>query len=473
MQAGVVGFSPARNSRIHVRVKRVISGLCVLAMLSLLGMTPAWGSPPAGPPIQSGADPQAAGAVQIYLSPSTATAYLGQTFTLTVWVATGAQPIDSVSIIVNYNGAVLDNTNITNGTTLPYVLKKVIGGTTGVLRYDAGQLGSQGVTGTFVLCTLYFRALALATNSPVNFAQVQVYKGGEPVPFSVTNARVNVTTPPPPTATPTVTPTPTAVLGNICVLVFNDRNGNEMREVGEELVAGAVLTLTNSLHEVIGTYTTNGVSEPYCFRTQGAGFYFLREQNPPGWVSTSPDYWGLAMLDGTRWDVEIGDRWVGEATPTPTPMPPAPTQTPTPTSTPTRSPTPTPTSTPVVPTPTPTPPAQWVEVRSSIPADGIMDPLSPIELMFDAPMITETVELLLVPAVPYHVEWSEPGTAAGAGAVGYRKAVIHHEPFTPRTGYVLGVTEGQSVSGLPVRPTFWSFVVPGMSLLFPLVRKSY
>ncbi len=277
MQTGTVRFFLASNNRIHARVKRVISVVCVLAMLSLLGMTPAWGSPPAGLPAQSGEIPQAAGAVQIYLSPSTANVYLGQTFTLTVWVATGAQPIDSVSIIVSYNGAVLDNTNITNGTTLPYVLKKVIGRTTGVLRYDAGQLGSQGVTGTFVLCTLYFQALALASNSPVNFTQVQVYKGGEPVPFTVTNARVNVTTPPPATATPTVTPTPTAVPGNICVLVFNDRNGNELREVGEELVAGAVLTLTNSLHEVIGTYITDGVSEPHCFQTYGAGFYFLRE----------------------------------------------------------------------------------------------------------------------------------------------------------------------------------------------------
>ena len=471
MQIGAVRFPLTRKSRIHAWFRRAVSIVCVLAVLGLLGMTPAWGAPPAGPSMQAGEAPQAAGAVQIYLSPATANVYLGQTFTLTVWVATGAQPIDAVSIIVSYNGTVLDNTNITEGATLPQVLKKVVGRTSGVLRYDAGKLGAEGVTGTFVLCTLYFKALALASNSPVNFTQVQVYKGGEPVPFSVTNARVNVTTPPPPTATPTVTPTPTAVPGNICVLVFNDRNGNEMREVGEELVAGAVLTLTNPLHEVIGTYTTNGVSEPYCFQTHGAGFYFLREQNPPGWVSTSPDYWGLAMLDGTRWDVEIGDRWAGEVTPTPTVPGPTPTSTPTPTPTPTWTPTPTPTSTPVV--PTPTPPAQWVEVHSSIPESGIMDPLSPIELMFDAPMITETVEILLVPAVPYEVEWSEPGAVAGASVVGYRRAVIHHDPFTPRTGYVLGVTGGQSVSGLPVRPTFWSFVVPGMSLLFPLVRKSH
>lgn len=443
--------------------RRALSLICMVSLLGLLGMTPAWGAPPAGAPIQAEEEPLALGTVQIYFSPSTANVYLGQTFSITVWVATGSQPIDSVSIIVNYNGSVLDNTNIVNGTTLPYVLKKDIGRTSGTLRYDAGQLGAQGVTGTFVLCTLYFKALALATNSPVNFNTVQVFKGGDLVPFTVSNARVNVTTPPPPTATPTVTPTPTTVPGNICVSVFHDRNGNELREVGEELVAGAVLTLTNALHEVIGTYTTDGVSEPHCFETYGAGFYFLREQNPLGWISTSPDYWGLAMLDGTRWDVEIGDLWPGTATPTPTG--PAPTATPTPTLTPTM--TPTPTSTPSGPTPTP----QWVEVHSSIPESGIMDPLSPIELMFDAPMITETVELLLVPAVPYDVEWTEPGVTAGAE--GYRRAVIHHEPFTPRTGYVLGVTGGQSVSGAPVRVTFWSFVVPGMSLLFPLVRKSY
>lgn len=444
--------------------RRALSLMCMITLLGMLGITPAWGSPPASVSSQAEEEPLALGTVQLYFSPSTANVYLGQTFSITVWVATGTQPIDSVAIIVNYTGSVLDNTDIANGSTLPYVLKKVIGRTTGALRYEAGQLGAQGVTGTFVLCTLYFRALNLATNSPVNFTTVQVFKGGDPVPFTVSNARVNVTTPPPPTETPTVTPTPTAVPGNICVSVFHDRNGNELREVGEELVAGAVLTLTNALHEVIGTYTTDGVSEPHCFETYGAGFYFLREQNPPGWISTSPDYWGLAMLDGTRWDVEIGDLWPGTATPTPTG--PAPTATPTPTFT------PTPTLMPPTPVPTPTPTAtpQWVEVRSSIPESGVMDPLSPIELMFDAPMITETVELLLVSAVPYHVEWVEPGMAAGAE--GYRRAIIYHEPFTPRTGYVLGVTGGQSVTGAPVRVTFWSFVVPGISLLFPLVRRS-
>lgn len=464
----------------------IILLICLLVAGGMAGA--ALAGPPAQEPAPTPVDaPNTLGTVNVYLSPANATGYLGQTLALTVWIATGSEAIDSAAIIINYDGAVLDNTNIVNGSTLPYVLKKVIGRTSGTLRYEAGQLGAEGVKGTFVLCTLYFNPLSLADRSPVTFSSVQILKGGVSVPHSVGNATVTVLNPPtptetpPPTNTPTVTPTPTYIPGNICVSAFNDANGNEARDAGEELIAGAVITVSNSLRQPLASYTTDGVHEPHCFQIQFPGVYYLREQNPPGWSSTSPDYWGLVLLQGTRWDIEFGD-WTAvlpTATPTSIAGTPTPTSTATHTPTPTASSTatPTPSGTPG-PSPTPTPTREGtptlvpVQVTSSIPEGGVLGPRSPIDLSFSAPMRTETVRILLVPSTAFTVEWSEGEGAGTAGDTGYRRARIYHDPFRTRTGYVLGVTAGESVDGAPVEPNFWPFFVPeGHVVALPLILR--
>jgi len=309
-------------------------------------------------PMATEADVTAQGSVNISLWPSSASGYLGQNIRVDVIISAGAQQVDGASARIDYNGAVLDNTSIIPGGTLNTVLANSRGGTSGVLFYSAGKLTGTKPSGTFTLCTLYFRGVSLASNSPVTFRvgpyDTNVTFGGASVFGSASNGSVTVLVPPPTathTPTPTVTPTPTYIPGNICVSVFNDVNGDEVRDPGEELIANAVLTLTNSLREVVGTYTTDGINEPHCFHTELPGFYFLREQNPPGWSSTSPDYWGLAMSQGTTWHVEIGD-WLAVA-PTSTPTsPPTASPTVTPTATITDTPTASPTFT-VTATPTP------------------------------------------------------------------------------------------------------------------------
>jgi len=152
------------------------------------------------------------------------------------------------------------------------------------------------------------------------------------------------------TATPTQTPTPTPVPGNLCLLVYNDLNGNGSRDLGEPLLAGALLTIRDSNNNLVTTYTTDGINEPKCF-SLAPDTYRVTETNPPGYTSTTPDLIAAVVASSFTTNADFGDI---ASTPTPTNTPaPAPTDTPTPTPTDTPTPTQTPTAT-ATPTQTPT-----------------------------------------------------------------------------------------------------------------------
>jgi hypothetical protein len=122
------------------------------------------------------------------------------------------------------------------------------------------------------------------------------------------------TGPPPATATPTATPT----TGSICILVYDDANGNSRRDPGEGPIAGAIIKLRDHTRAVVATYTTTG-AEPYCFTGLVPGNYTVTEQNPPGYVSTTPDIWGAWLTAGSVVYTEFGDQLSPTPTVTPTP----------------------------------------------------------------------------------------------------------------------------------------------------------
>jgi hypothetical protein len=142
---------------------------------------------------------------------------------------------------------------------------------------------------------------------------------------TITPTPTNTATPTPVnTATPTVTPTPTftptPMTGSLCVLSYEDRNGDRIRNPGEPLLPYAVFTLSDANH-VVGTYSTNGLNEPFCFVGLEPDVYFVSEMNPPGYESTTHDSWGVSLQNGATINIEFGDRTEMEPTPTPTALP--------------------------------------------------------------------------------------------------------------------------------------------------------
>ncbi|MGB9880398.1 MAG: SdrD B-like domain-containing protein, partial [Anaerolineae bacterium] len=99
---------------------------------------------------------------------------------------------------------------------------------------------------------------------------------------------------PTPTMTLTATPTPTPAYGQVCVSTFEDTNHDSRHDEGEGLIAGSVISLLDSNQFELESYVTDGLSEPYCFTGLTEGTYFLKRQNPPGYVSTIPDDWAVA-----------------------------------------------------------------------------------------------------------------------------------------------------------------------------------
>jgi len=136
---------------------------------------------------------------------------------------------------------------------------------------------------------------------------------------------------PTPTDTPAPTATPTPPSGAICVLAYHDRNGNKIRDLDEELLAGAMFTVSDG-RQTVASYITDGINEPYCFVDLTPGNYFLYKESPPGYDSTTGDNWGVVVTGGATIQIEFGDKLQPTPVPTSTPLPtPTPTPIPTPT----------------------------------------------------------------------------------------------------------------------------------------------
>jgi len=106
---------------------------------------------------------------------------VGQTFTIEVQVAAGAQPADGVEAHLGFDPGKLQVVDINNapanaitpGTTLPQELLNVVDNAEGWIDYAAGAAFGAGNerSGTFSLATIRFKALGATgeTGTPVKF----------------------------------------------------------------------------------------------------------------------------------------------------------------------------------------------------------------------------------------------------------------------------------------------------------------
>jgi LysM repeat protein len=108
-----------------------------------------------------------------------------------------------------------------------------------------------------------------------------------------------------PTAEPTES-TATEGLASFCISAYHDRNGDDARQIdSEELLPNATITLVGT-NGTAGTYTTDGVSEPYCFENLPAGDYVLRQTPPAGYQASGAGEWGVILSTGQIYSRDIG-----------------------------------------------------------------------------------------------------------------------------------------------------------------------
>jgi len=129
---------------------------------------------------------------------------------------------------------------------------------------------------------------------------------------------------PTPEATPTPVPTPTPEAGQVCVQAFHDRNGDGVRQPEtEELLPNAVFSLSDATG-LVGQYTTDGISEPYCFPGLKPGTYQVAVQPPAGYGVNGPAQVALALASGGRLEAAIPMQRGGSAGATPAAVLPTP-----------------------------------------------------------------------------------------------------------------------------------------------------
>lgn len=132
-------------------------------------------------------------------------------------------------------------------------------------------------------------------------------------------------TPAPTTAAPTTDPNagtgalpvaPSADSASLCVLAYFDANSDLFRQAdaGEMALPGAEINLFGTGGPA-GTYTTDGISEPYCFQNLAPGNYILRHTPPPGYKLTDAGQWNIPLNAGQVATLDLGYAQDGNAAP--------------------------------------------------------------------------------------------------------------------------------------------------------------
>ena len=130
--------------------------------------------------------------------------------------------------------------------------------------------------------------------------------------------------PPLPAGSPTVTPTPFSGTTEICVLLFDDLNGDAMRETNEPAIAGGAISVTETSGKFSKTLETAINPDPtayagLCFSDVPEGKYNIGAAIPDNYNPTMNLTYTLDVKAGDRAFVDFGaqSRESGAASPEP------------------------------------------------------------------------------------------------------------------------------------------------------------
>jgi hypothetical protein len=99
--------------------------------------------------------------------------------------------------------------------------------------------------------------------------------------------------------------------GQVCVLLFDDTNQNGLRDLEEQKLAGIPVQVTSG-GEVVASYTTDGVSEPYCFANLASDTYEVSWESL-AYTPTNEQTWTAEVTSGATLTHEFGAQLAGEA----------------------------------------------------------------------------------------------------------------------------------------------------------------
>ena len=135
-------------------------------------------------------------------------------------------------------------------------------------------------------------AVTAAASATVSGAATDAAQGGTPqAPGGTAVAQV--------TATPGT--------GTVCALLWNDKNGDGIRDATEALLPGGQIAVVEiATGKPVQAYTTDGISEPHCFKGLPAGQYTVSFAAPAGYNATTVTSTPLDVVIGVTKVLEFG-----------------------------------------------------------------------------------------------------------------------------------------------------------------------
>ncbi len=124
---------------------------------------------------------------------------------------------------------------------------------------------------------------------------------------------------PAPTDTPAQpTPTPQPGKGNICVLLYDDTNGDGLRQDAENAINGGAVSVTGTSGQYSHALTTQGGTDPICFNDVPEGTYNISVAAPSGYNPTTQFNYTLELKPGDQSYVAFGAQTAAESSSTTT-----------------------------------------------------------------------------------------------------------------------------------------------------------
>ncbi|HEX7973502.1 MAG TPA: LysM peptidoglycan-binding domain-containing protein, partial [Anaerolineales bacterium] len=118
---------------------------------------------------------------------------------------------------------------------------------------------------------------------------------------------ITITPGPSPTPTPVLpTPSPKPGSGSICVLLFEDQNGDSIRQSDEPAIPNGAISISDRSGAVSLTQATVSGSDPYCFKDVPEGSYNISVAVPSGYNPTTGNSAAVTLKAGDETYLDFG-----------------------------------------------------------------------------------------------------------------------------------------------------------------------
>lgn len=156
--------------------------------------------------------------------------------------------------------------------------------------------------------------ISLITGVPVdklrvlnNLTSDTIYEGQQLLLGLAGPVEITPTAGPTPTPTPVLpTPSPKPGQGTLCILLFNDINGDSIRQESEPWIPGGAISFGNRAGNISETLTTPSGDEHQCFPELPEGIYTISVAVPEGYNPTTETTYETPLRAGDTTYINFG-----------------------------------------------------------------------------------------------------------------------------------------------------------------------